>query len=1823
MRSPRNALPSSPIIGIFLLILLALATTAEGGGTNPLELPEGQAVLGRGFDPATLYDPGDVDQVNLFNGALSLVLPVGRRYPQNAGWSFGLNLVYSSSVWDFKSWPSDELLWLGGESPNEDQCATYTQRWPSRGFNAGLGWSLSLGRLYAPGGEILPEEQADDGVRINSGPTGVWRYDSPDGSSHDFFDELPGAPPTPAGEFVQYTTGGSYLRLQCVPAADPIFCAVEMPDGGKSFFEPDDDFPDDNAYRPTRIEDAFGNGVDIAYSGDGLLWTLTDEHGRELRVHFRTFGDAFGHAFLDQIEQPGPLVNGQPTTLTYDFEYHDPQVIGATTAGRGSRDSYPWGQTAYRPGCGPGDPAPCNLSQYDLSFRQLAAVILPDGSSWGFEYQEGSAQPSASAYLLQEARLPTGGKVQWDYRIYSFPTATQCPQGGGAVPQDWASCSFDEQWPYALSAGVRERRTYGLDGTLVGQWNYDQSLNLEPVGDCGSTENVEESVTVVVDPFNNKTRHYFSVFTNSDSVHATGDWRRSEFGLPFTRNVSLPAAGPQPERFLSTETWACSGPAPTRDPEDFTDCLKVQETYAHYRLMSVEDPLPPVFACDQPDVGTAIAPPFCRNLNGQAVASTTQHLRGEGSQQALEDVLLDDWDDLGHFRLTETTGDYCPTGAANPRTPYCSGDAVTRFTGYNPGGTIPDPTSPWLVNLFDERWIQEGDHQERETFDFDQSTGFLETRRVLADTTAPAEEESGATHDQVFEYEADGDGNLARESSWGGDLIPYSPGSTPEVLTLHGYTGGVLTSSRAVDPNAGTVFVSLVDREVDEATGLVIRETDAAGVGKQLHYDEQGRLVEIAPEDEAATVIEYCPALTVCATGDSEPAATVKLIHGTGGDHLVQTNVYFDGFGRVARERRLMPGGTFNERRRSYHAGGLLEEETTTFAAGGSPAGSTYYPYYDPFGRPTRINLPGHEPGAQRRIVNTWYGNRRLEVTTRNVARLRDGALQLVDDHRTEHYDRQGRLWLVEEQTAGPGEQDKRETAYRHDVAGRMTAVKAFDLVDAGCSTCQERAFLYDGLGFLRAERHPELSGSFPIGSETWNVLYSSYDSRGNLGRRQDGRSDLELFYDFAGRLVEVQDRSTGAPLQELLYGLENRDAAGGWQEAGADKARGKLVQVKQWQSLARGPGQPEQRVAVTESYRYQGRGGRLSEYSVRSYSHFGAAPDSYPALRFTIGLTFDDLGQLEDVSYPDCSGTDLCPASEPVRTVRSTYTNGWLGAVAEPSGRIFASSLTYHPNGLYAQLVHGNGAVDHQLADLYGQVRPLSLSTTGVTGGGWASGDYSYDTKGNVYRIGVAGSGDEYFYDDVDRLVEARLRSAGGLKVQRYAYDVFGNLLSVQDDGDLTSGNGSPGEGTNQFPANPATNRLTNLVYDVSGNVTSAPSLNLTGLQWDSLGNLRSLVGTGLNRQHLYTAAGERLATFDLAAQGCGAGDLCAQERWTIRGPGNRVLREYRRLDAAGAPEWKEKDYVYRGSSLLASVASDGTETHFHLDHLGSPRLITDGAGVRVAEHVYFPFGREATDRLQDFEPMKFTGHERDFHTEGITATQSEKDDLDYMHARYYSPWMGRFLSVDPVGGSPEIPQSWNRYAYVVGNPVRFVDPDGEETQLAVSGLVKGNPAGHVAIVVNGTVFSFGTFHVSESGDWGVNLGEYLSAQEGKREITLLTLDVSAEQEEKLLEFLTSYPPRLEDYSAVENSCVTSCEKALESAGILPNDPGAVRTNSAGSLLQAGASRSLTPASLVAQAEKAGLIKSSSTRGRQQVSRLRSIWGAIRFVFGRKKQQE
>ncbi|MCU1228009.1 MAG: hypothetical protein JWO97_893 [Acidobacteria bacterium] len=298
-----------------------------------------------------------------------------------------------------------------------------------------------------------------------------------------------------------------------------------------------------------------------------------------------------------------------------------------------------------------------------------------------------------------------------------------------------------------------------------------------------------------------------------------------------------------------------------------------------------------------------------------------------------------------------------------------------------------------------------------------------------------------------------------------------------------------------------------------------------------------------------------------------------------------------------------------------------------------------------------------------------------------------------------------------------------------------------------------------------------------------------------------------------------------------------------------------------------------------------------------------------------------------------------------------------------------------------------------------------------------WDSGTFQYDGSGNIKAVGT----NVYVYDTAGRLVSGT--AAGPANREVYAYDAAGNRLSAV----LTPGSTpcTPNIACSEaISVDPATNHLTG-----------------TGIQYDDAGDLVAKDGTAyvydaakmLTRRddasavYVYTADDERLATI------VGGGSW----KWTVRNLDGKVLREFTGSDASSV-QWS-RDYVYRGSQLLATQTISGV-SRFHLDQLGTPRLITDANNTRVGQHDYYPFGTELSSSLNEPSAisMKFTGHERDVSVNG--------SNLDYMHARYYSSGQGRFITVDPTWDSADIstPQTWNRYAYVENKPINAIDADG-----------------------------------------------------------------------------------------------------------------------------------------------------------------------------------
>jgi RHS repeat-associated protein len=965
---------------------------------------------------------------------------------------------------------------------------------------------------------------------------------------------------------------------------------------------------------------------------------------------------------------------------------------------------------------------------------------------------------------------------------------------------------------------------------------------------------------------------------------------------------------------------------------------------------------------DTPGTGTTIQERS--RLNQRLASQRTVFNDDTAGTYADED--LSDFDGLGHYRSQQMNGNF---PGNNLRSSYT---AFNPSTGtYGQVGYTPWPTgSPWVIGTHLFAWDSEAGKTQYRISCFEAGTGFLQRYRILKNSGST---ESSADVLQVFQRNAAG--NVTTESFYGGDTqsLPNDAcgltlPASPVYQSTHSYAGGVRSQTSVT---VGTALKTL-DLTVDASTGLASASRDTAGKQTTFSYDAMGRLTTVDPADDLLTTYTYCTATSspACPAGVRAQVVTARKAT-VGGAETTAVRLRFDDWGRlISEEERMPPSGTFAIRTTSYNVLGWR-----TYASEQGAAGSgTSFMNYDAFGRPRTVRPPD---GGSHDVSLAYQGvrqrTRTVKIATSTASETSAGTIEV--------YDRYGRLYEVTEP-------NNVKTRYEYDVSSRLVKV-CQGATGAGTATCgQQRLFNYDLRGFLLSEQQPEKGVS---GNGT--ASYFNYDALGHVGRRVDGPNDLTFTYDKAERLTQV--RETGGlqrTLKTFTYSGANTSTM-----AGTDWSKGKAVSASRFNYV----GAPFNATAeVRDTFVYQGGEGRVSETS-RQLVFNGTDKE-----KFTTTYTYDGLGLVSNLGYPDCVFGD-CVALDTPRTLTFNYGYGRLASVPGITG-----TITYHSNGLVSQVPHSNGVVFTQQNDPNAMLRPGGMTAVRGATTLWSAGTYTYDGTGNVKATGTQ----TYVYDSLGRITQGNLPGS----TQSYSYDNYGNLQSITTAGSLVN-----------TPTSSSTNRLTAGTYDAAGNLTAWSGNTYEYDGFNQLGRYHS--GTE-DWAYIYGPDDERFWSYRIA--GGGPGSI-----WTLRDLFGRILRQYNSHLGWGSYE----DLVYRDGLLLAGLLSDGQQRHFDVDHLGSVRLITDAAGNQAAFHQYYPFGKEQT-ALQEGDRMKFTGHERD-----LANTAGDGDDLDYMHARHFSPLTGRFTSIDPEKVSrPQEPQSWNRYSYAWGNPMKLVDPDGRDVTVA-----------------------------------------------------------------------------------------------------------------------------------------------------------------------------
>lgn len=214
--------------------------------------------------------------------------------------------------------------------------------------------------------------------------------------------------------------------------------------------------------------------------------------------------------------------------------------------------------------------------------------------------------------------------------------------------------------------------------------------------------------------------------------------------------------------------------------------------------------------------------------------------------------------------------------------------------------------------------------------------------------------------------------------------------------------------------------------------------------------------------------------------------------------------------------------------------------------------------------------------------------------------------------------------------------------------------------------------------------------------------------------------------------------------------------------------------------------------------------------------------------------------------------------------------------------------------------------------------------------------------------------------------------------------------------------------------------------------NLTATTKNQISGDTYDSAGNLITIPSIAT---YTYNAENQLTATAGVTYTYDGDGKRVQKSSGKLYwyGLGSDPLDETDLTGAINNATFNE--YIFFGGKRIARRDFNNAVSYYFADHLGTARIVANSSGTPVDDSDFYPFGGERNYLNSSPQNYKFTGKERD-----------PESGLDNFGARYDSSSLGRFMSVDPSreSVSPANPQSWNRYAYALNNPLAYVDRNG-----------------------------------------------------------------------------------------------------------------------------------------------------------------------------------
>lgn len=742
---------------------------------------------------------------------------------------------------------------------------------------------------------------------------------------------------------------------------------------------------------------------------------------------------------------------------------------------------------------------------------------------------------------------------------------------------------------------------------------------------------------------------------------------------------------------------------------------------------------------------------------------------------------------------------------------------------------------------------------------------------------------------------------------------------------------------------------------------------------------------------------------------------------------------YYDRHHRVLMTETSGFDGTPVLQRVTYDAKGRVVQKTNPYFYSAAVIPVTQY-YYDDFGRQWKVTSPD---GTN--TIATFSGLSSTSTIDGNATQAAQSKTGVHDEH--------GRLVSVTDSGGGT-------ISYTYT---------ADDLLQTATTTHQDGS---PGTTVTTAY-DPVTRAKYSVTDPNAGTSYSFFDGFGRLVRTQDAMGVEHHFtYDLLGRMLT---RDTVETSTTWTYDAVTNSSNG-------------LGQVDTVTHTTKGVTPAP---ATSEKVTYDTLG-RVVQTSILL-----ANQPAFNGL-YTTSVSYDDLGR-----------ADIAVDAGGFATQNEYNAFGFksgLRRAYDPASRILWRAFSCDAEGRILQERHGNGiATDSVYNVLRGSLtsatsyRPglggaasrslqtLELSVNNLGNVEWRKST-TYDSTGNATL-----KTENFTFDGLNRLQTSQV---GSLAIQTFVYAGNGNITSKTGVGSYTY-HATKKHAVQSVTASDGIIHVYG--YDDNGRMTTE-TVQQTG-QADRL--VRQINYTSFHQPSSITHyASPKLSTDRPISEMGGVPSTCQIQfyygsglqrliqvkmkgaiKTTVLYLGAYEVREVYEDAGATLIEREERSSFGNGTQLRRFSAGTSltipiAETEFKLaDHLGSTSAIHDENGdvkrsrgqLQVDErHSYDAWGArrdsntwapagpmlghtpppppptaETPDntapKLSSSQPRGFTGHE-----------MLDDVGLVHMNGRLYDSALGRFCSADPIIQEGENDQNYNRYSYVLNNPMSNTDPSG-----------------------------------------------------------------------------------------------------------------------------------------------------------------------------------